>query len=75
MRVFALCLLCVCLCNGALYDLDTLKKKENSIAKDYYIHKLLEQNKLTKKEAQSLNTHIWRYQGKIKKALEALAPR
>ena len=51
MRVFALCLLCVCLCNGALYDLDTLKKKENSIAKDYYIHKLLEQNKLTKKRS------------------------
>ena len=75
MRRFALlCVLCAA-SFSALYDLDTLKKKENSIAKDYYIHKLLEQNKLTKKDAQSLVTHIFRYQGKIKKALEALAPR
>lgn len=60
---------------GALYDLNTLKQKENSIAKDYYIHKLLEKSQITKAEAQTLHGHIWRYQGKIKKAIELLAPR
>lgn len=67
------CVLCVA-SFSALYDLNTLKQKENSIAKDYYIHKLLEQDKITKKDAKSLQTHIYRYQGKIKKALEALVP-
>ena len=74
MRAFAiLCVLCVA-SFSALYDLKTLKGKENSIAKDYYIHKLLEKNKLTKKDAQSLRKHIFRYQGKIKQAVEALVP-
>lgn len=66
--------LCFSLSYGALYDLNTLKQKENSIAKDYYIHKLLEKNKISQKEASNLNQHIFRYQGKIKKALESLVP-
>lgn len=74
MRAIFLFALCFSLCNGALYDLETLKQKENSIAKDYYIHKLLEQNKLSKKDATDLLSHIFRYQGKIKKAVEALVP-
>ncbi len=74
MRAFAiLCVLCVA-SFSALYDLKTLKSKENSIAKDYYIHKLFEKDKITKKEAQSLRAHIFRYQGKIQKALETLVP-
>lgn len=67
-------MLCYSFSYGALYDLNTLKQKENSIAKDYYIHKLLEQNKLSQKDAVNLTKHIFRYNGKIKKALEALAP-
>lgn len=74
MRVFVLFALCVSLSNAALYDLETLKQKENSLAKDYYIHKLLEQNKLSQKDATNLTQHIFRYQGKIKKAIEALVP-
>lgn len=74
MRAFWLFILCFSLGYGALYDLDTLKQKENSIAKDYYIHKLLEQNKLSQKDTTNLLSHIFRYQGKIKKALEAINP-
>ena len=75
MKKLILFLLLCSLANAALYDLNTLKKKDNSLAKDYYIHRLLEQNKISKQEAQSLRKHIFRYAGKIKKALDILAPR
>lgn len=74
MKKLFLFALCFSMSYGALYDLNTLKQKENSIAKDYYIHKLMEQNKLSQKDAVNLVSHIFRYQGKIKKALEALVP-
>lgn len=67
-------LLCFSLSYGALYDLQTLKQKENSIAKDYYIHKLLEKKQISQNEAKNLSEHIFRYQGKIKNALESLVP-
>lgn len=74
MRKILLFMLCFSLSNAALYDLNTLKQKDNSIAKDYYIHKLLEKNKIAQKDAVNLRKHIFRYQGKIKTALEALVP-
>lgn len=71
-----LILLCLffSLSQAALYDLQTLKKKENSLAKDYYIHRLLEANKISKKQASSLESHIFRYAGKIQKEIEKLVP-
>ncbi|NDJ26976.1 lytic transglycosylase domain-containing protein [Campylobacter sp. MIT 19-121] len=59
---------------AAIYDLQTLKTKDNSLAKDYYLHRLLEENQISKKEANSLRKQIFRYAGKIKKDLEKLVP-
>lgn len=56
------------------YDLQSLKKYENSIAKDYYIHRLLEQKAIDKKQAAGLGAHIFRYVGKIKDELETIIP-
>ncbi|EJB6335144.1 transglycosylase SLT domain-containing protein [Campylobacter coli] len=60
--------------NAAQYSIEKLKKEENSLAKDYYIYRLLEKNKISKKDAQDLNSHIFRYIGKIKSELEKIIP-
>lgn len=60
--------------NAQFYDLNTLKKNENSLAKDYYIFRLLENNSISKQEATNLKSHIFRYAGKIKTAFEKLVP-
>lgn len=59
---------------GNSYDLKELKQKDNSLAKDYYIYRLLEENNISKNEAQTLNSHIFRYVGKIKTELEKIIP-
>lgn len=59
---------------GNSYNLEELKQKDNSLAKDYYIYRLLEENNVSKNEAQSLNSHIFRYIGKIKTELEKIVP-
>ncbi|EAH8356821.1 lytic transglycosylase domain-containing protein, partial [Campylobacter jejuni] len=60
--------------NATQYSIEKLKKEENSLAKDYYIYRLLEKNKISKKDAQDLNSHIFRYIGKIKSELEKIIP-
>ncbi|HEC2307189.1 TPA: lytic transglycosylase domain-containing protein, partial [Campylobacter jejuni] len=60
--------------NATQYSIEKLKKEENSLAKDYYIYRLLEKNKISKKDAQDLNFHIFRYIGKIKSELEKIIP-
>ena len=37
--------------NASPYNLERLKQEENSIAKDYYIYRLLEKKTISKKEA------------------------
>ena len=59
---------------GVEYDIKSLKTKENSLAKDYYIYRLLEKNSLDKKELKALRTHIFRYVGKIKLEFEKIIP-
>ncbi|MCX2682757.1 lytic transglycosylase domain-containing protein [Campylobacter sp. MIT 21-1685] len=54
------------------YDIEKLKKQDNSLAKDYYIYRLLEENNLSKQEIQSLHSHIFRYVGKIKTEVEKI---
>nr|WP_235690830.1 lytic transglycosylase domain-containing protein [Campylobacter coli] len=60
--------------NASPYNLERLKQEENSIAKDYYIYRLLEKKTISKKEAEGLNSHIFRYVGKIKSELEKIIP-
>ncbi|EAC1338263.1 transglycosylase SLT domain-containing protein [Campylobacter coli] len=60
--------------NASPYNLERLKQEENSIAKDYYIYRLLEKKIISKKEAEGLNSHIFRYVGKIKSELEKIIP-
>ena len=59
---------------SAVYDLNTLKQKNNSLAKDYYIHRLFELNRISKQEAQGLRKHIFRYACKLKKVFEKFVP-
>ena len=59
---------------SAIYDLSTLKQKDNSLAKDYYLHRLFENKQISKQEAQSLRKHIFRYAGKLKKEFEKFVP-
>lgn len=61
-------------CYSAPYDLQSLKKEENSLAKDYYIYRLLESKAIAKKDMQNLSSHIFRYVGKIKTELEKFIP-
>ncbi|TEY03472.1 lytic transglycosylase domain-containing protein [Campylobacter sp. US33a] len=74
MRLFLFLFLFLTFSFAAEYDLKTLRIKENSLAKDYYIHRLLEEKKINKKEAQNLANHIFRYVGKIKTEFEKLVP-
>ncbi|MBF7048033.1 lytic transglycosylase domain-containing protein, partial [Campylobacter volucris] len=60
--------------NCAVYSYEELEKKPNSLAKDYYLYRLLEANKIEKKDTEGLKEHIYRYAGKIKTAIEAIIP-
>ncbi|MBZ7933716.1 lytic transglycosylase domain-containing protein [Campylobacter sp. RM3125] len=60
--------------NALEYDLKTLKKQDNSLAKDYYIYRLLEKKTLGKEEIENLKSHIFRYTGKIKTEFEKIIP-
>ncbi|TXE86347.1 lytic transglycosylase domain-containing protein [Campylobacter volucris] len=60
--------------NCAVYSYEELEKKPNSLAKDYYLYRLLETNKIEKKDAEDLKEHIYRYAGKIKAAIETIIP-
>ena len=73
-RFFLIFALILSILNATPYSLEELKKKDNSLAKDYYIWRLFEENKISKKEAQSLRAQIFRYAGKIKKELEKYVP-
>lgn len=57
-----------------IYSIEKLKKQENSLAKDYYIYRLLEENNLSRQEIQGLQAHIFRYVGKIKTEIEKIIP-
>lgn len=72
MKKFLLLLSCFCLSFAEELSLKSLEKRENSLAKDYYIYRLLEQDKISKKEAENLKPHIYRYAGRIQTALEKL---
>ncbi|EIG0596639.1 lytic transglycosylase domain-containing protein [Campylobacter upsaliensis] len=74
MKKLILLIFTLCFLKAAPYELETLKKYENSIAKDYYIYRLLQNDALDKKEAKNLHTHIFRYVGSLKKELDKLAP-
>ncbi|MCH5335961.1 MAG: lytic transglycosylase domain-containing protein [Campylobacter sp.] len=58
---------------GYEYSLDTLKKQENSLAKDYYIYRLAEKHSLNVKDVRSLRAHIFHYAGKLKTELSKIA--
>lgn len=73
-KIFTLFILSFISLNANQYSIENLKKEENSLAKDYYIYRLLEKNAINKKEAQGLNSHIYRYVGKIKTELEKIIP-
>lgn len=73
-KIFILLSLSLAFLNAKQYNLERLKQEENSIAKDYYIYRLLENKVISKKEAEGLNSHIFRYVGKIKSELEKIIP-
>lgn len=74
MKKICLLLLGFIYLNALEYDLETLKKQDNSLAKDYYIYRLLEKKTLHKKEVENLKSHIFRYVGKIKTEFEKIIP-
>ncbi|WP_052245054.1 soluble lytic murein transglycosylase [Campylobacter sp. RM16704] len=57
-----------------MYSYKELEQKPNSLAKDYYLYRLLEKNKFKKEEIEELKEHIYRYAGRIKNAIEAIVP-
>ena len=59
---------------GAKYDIEELKQKPNSLAKDYYIYKSIDKQNITQEEADELKQHIYRYVGKIQKLIEQISP-
>lgn len=56
------------------YSYKELEKKPNSLAKDYYLYRLLEANKIKKNDIKTLKGHIYRYAGRIKTAIETIIP-
>ncbi|RKO65280.1 lytic transglycosylase [Campylobacter sp. P255] len=60
--------------NCAMYSYEELEQKPNSLAKDYYLYRLLEKNEFKKDEVEGLKEHIYRYAGRIKNAIEAIVP-
>ena len=57
-----------------VYDLKSLKQKDNSLAKDYYLYRLFQKQEISKQEAQDLRKHIFRYAGKLRQELEKFIP-
>ncbi|CAM4161235.1 lytic transglycosylase domain-containing protein [Campylobacter armoricus] len=60
--------------NSAMYSYKELEQKPNSLAKDYYLYRLLEKNEFKKEKIEGLKEHIYRYAGRIKNAIEAIVP-
>ncbi|MCH3718146.1 lytic transglycosylase domain-containing protein [Campylobacter lari] len=60
--------------NSAMYSYKELEQKPNSLAKDYYLYRLLEKNEFKKEEVEGLKEHIYRYAGRIKNAIEMIIP-
>lgn len=59
---------------SSVYEYKDLQNKPNSLAKDYYLYRLLEDKQMQKEQIQELKPHIYRYAGKIKTAIEAIIP-
>nr|WP_250325554.1 lytic transglycosylase domain-containing protein [Campylobacter lari] len=57
-----------------MYSYKELEQKPNSLAKDYYLYRLLEKNEFKKEEVEGLKEHIYRYAGRIKNTIEAIIP-
>ncbi|OCX42887.1 lytic transglycosylase [Campylobacter ornithocola] len=57
-----------------MYSYKELEQKPNSLAKDYYLYRLLEKNEFKKEEVEGLKEHIYRYAGRIKNVIEAIIP-
>ncbi|AJC90616.1 soluble lytic murein transglycosylase [Campylobacter subantarcticus LMG 24374] len=60
--------------NCVMYLYEELEQKPNSLAKDYYLYRLLEKNEFKKDEIEGLKEHIYRYAGRIKNAIEVIVP-
>ncbi|CAG9959995.1 lytic transglycosylase domain-containing protein, partial [Campylobacter lari] len=60
--------------NSAMYSYKELEQRPNSLAKDYYLYRLLEKNEFKKEEVEGLKEHIYRYAGRIKNAIETIIP-
>lgn len=73
-KSIALLLVGVVFANSAVYSYKELEEKPNSLAKDYYLYRLLEKNEFKKDEIEGLKEHIYRYAGRIKNAIEAIIP-
>lgn len=62
------------LANAQMINFEELKQKPKGIAKDYYIYRLLKNNKLTKEQAKTLQDQVHKNNGVLKKKLDELLP-
>lgn len=62
--------LCIGISLASVVSVEDLKKQPKSLAKDYYIYRLINQGQYTKDDLFELRDEIYRYRGKLKTALE-----
>ncbi|MBP3207200.1 MAG: transglycosylase SLT domain-containing protein [Campylobacter sp.] len=72
---FALILLLPCAIFAEILSYEELKDKPKSLAKDYYIYRLIDETKYDKKQIRALKqSGIYRNKGKLKKELDKIFP-
>ena len=72
---FALILLLPCAIFAEILSYEELKDKPKSLAKDYYIYRLIDETKYDKKQIKALKqSGIYRNKGKLKKELDKIFP-
>ncbi|MBR7047705.1 MAG: lytic transglycosylase domain-containing protein, partial [Campylobacter sp.] len=72
---FAIILLLPCAIFAEILSYEELKDKPKSLAKDYYIYRLIDETKYNKKQIRALKqSGIYRNKGKLKKELDKIFP-
>ena len=69
------CLILTLMCaasSGKILSYEQIKDEPKSLAKDYYIYRLIDETKYNKAEIKILKQSIFRYKGKLKEKLDRI---
>ncbi|MGH1600238.1 lytic transglycosylase domain-containing protein [Campylobacter majalis] len=74
LRLCSLVTLCFAWLNGGVLSYDELKTKPKSLAKDYYINRLINEANPSKEQVYELSKQLYRDAGSVKKSIQKIIP-